>query len=240
MMILVHHWGCNNFKEIIIKCKEYRAVITLCRKIMMAKYFRILKLLIQTDLDPQPVLADKIKLINGKYKHIWFVMSKEFRLLLSGKDTPNGNKLGENIDEHTSKDYLTQVKRLISTKHKNTLLRVWNGDCLSNSRLVHYGIVDSNRCPKCNEIDSTEHMLITCRHAERVWNTLMNKIPKGSGTTMMQYAIGINDTKTNLMIKAEILKYLMHYRELNSDNVINRTKSFLQSVNSRNTELTNW
>jgi len=234
---LVHHWGCNNFKEIVVQSKESRSVKSICRRLMIARYFRVLKLMHQRDVDPQDAQANKIKLANNCYKYIYRTTSKDFRLLLSDSSGLNRNKLGEVIDEHTSKSYFAQIKRLVSTKHKNTLLRVWNGDCLSYSRLIHYGVVDTNRCPKCNEYDSPEHMLITCLHARTTWELLQQKIPKRANCTMIQYAMGINDTCTNLMIKAEVLKYIMHFRELQPESIINKTIAYLKVVNARNREI---
>jgi hypothetical protein len=235
--ILVHHWGCNNLKEVILQSKQHRGVLAICRRILTAKYFRIVKLLHQRDVDPQMAMAEKIRLDGKNYKHISAVTSKEFRLLLYNTTGINNNKLGDVIDEQTSKAYFAQIKRLTSTKHKNTLLRVWNGDCLSHSRLAHFGIVDTNRCPRCDEYDSPEHMLINCRFSSRTWDLLQQKIPKRTNCTLLHYAIGINDTCTNLMIKAEILKYLMHFRELEPVSVINKMLAFLKTVVPHNRDL---
>jgi hypothetical protein len=231
---LVHNWGCNNFKEIVVQSRANRRIMTICRKIMIAKYFRVLKVLHQQNVDPPLERAEKIQLVSRNYKLIYTVTSKEFRLLLSTAKGLNRNKFGDDIDEHTSKSHFAQIKRLVSTKHKNTLLRVWNGDCLSYSRLMHYGIVNTNRCPKCNEYDSPEHMLVTCIHARRTWELLQQKVPMRPNCTMTQYVLGINDTCTSLMIKAEILKYLMHFRELQPENILSKTLAYLKAVNRHN------
>ncbi len=167
------------------------------------------------------------------------VTSKEFRMMLGQVETFNKNMLGEDLDINTCKEYFAQIRRLKSTKHKNTLLRIWNGDCLSNSRLIHLGIKDTNICPKCGELDTPKHLLINCRHAKRVWEMLMQKIPQRAACSAMQYAIGINDTRSKLMVKAEVLKYLMHFRELDPEEIINKSLSYLKAVNNRDTELIN-
>jgi hypothetical protein len=234
---LVHHWGCNNLKEIIVHSRANRRVLTICRKIMIAKYFRVVKVMHQRNVDPPLAMAEKIQLASRNYKMIYTVTSKEFRLLLSDINGFNHNRFVEDIDEHTSKSHFAQIRRLVSTKHKNTLLRVWNGDCLSYSRLLHYGIVNTNQCPKCNDYDSPEHMLITCVHARRTWELLQQKVPKRENCTMIQYVLGINDTCTHLMIKAEVLKYLMHFRELQPENILSKAIGYLKIVNRHNTEL---
>ena len=72
-----------------------------------------------------------------------------------------------NLDANTIKEYFNQVRRLASTKHKNTLLRVWNGACLSYSRLLHYGVVQTNECPNCKLYDTPLHMLTECEVANK-------------------------------------------------------------------------
>jgi hypothetical protein len=231
---LVHHWGCENLRDIIIESKVNRTVLAICRRIMIAKFFRIVKLLHQRNIDPPRATVEKLRLAGKNYKYVTQVTSKDFRLLLYDRNNLNRNKIGEDIDEHTSKSYFAQIKRLISTKHKNTLLRVWNGDCLSYSRLIHYGIVDSDRCPKCGEFDSPEHMILNCRYSRRTWELLQQKIPKRANCSLFQYSIGINDSCTIMMVKAEVLKYLMHFRELEPESILSKAIAYLKIVNYQN------
>jgi len=236
-MILVHHWGCANLKDVFVQSRQHRTVLAICRRIMTAKFFRIVKLIHQRNINPQIDQAVKIMLASKNYKHIAEVTSKEFRLLLQNKNSCNVNKVGERFDEHTSKAYFAQIKRLISTKHKNTLLRVWNGDCLSYSRLHRFGIVETDRCPRCNEFDSPEHMLLTCEFSKQTWELLQQKIPRRTNCSWLRYAIGVNDTCAIMMVKAEVLKFLMHFRELEPASIINKTIAFLKTVNRYNREI---
>ncbi len=118
-------------------------------------------------------------------------------------------------------------------------MRVWNGDCLGYSRLVHYRVVDTDRCPRCNEFDSPEHMLLNCTYLRRTWELLQQKIPKRVNCSWLQYAIGINDTCTIMMVKAEVLKYLMHFKDLEPENILNKTVAYLKTVNHQNREIAN-
>ena len=238
-IMLVHYWGCNNIRDIFVQSRQNRTVLAICRRVMTAKFFRIVKLMNHRNIRPQMERAEKIRLAGKNYKNISTVTSKEFRLLLFNNIGVNSNRLGENIDEQASKSYLAQIRRLISTKHKNTLLRVWNGDCLSHSRLIHYGVVDTDRCPRCNDFDSPEHMLLNCAYSRRTWELLQQRIPKRANSSMMQYAIGINDTCSVMMVKAEVLKYLMHFRDIEPESIINKTIAYLKTVNRYNREIGN-
>jgi hypothetical protein len=168
---LVFKWNCNNLRDIIRQGRQYRQVVKVCKKIFMAKFVRLAKLLIQSGTDPPREHANKIRLANGTYKHISLMSSKDFRLLLSGNDKINPSKYDEGLDELTVKEYLNHIKRLKNTRHKNTLLRIWNGDCLSNSRLFHFGLAATVGCPRCGEYDSPEHMLVNCV-------IIVSKVPK--------------------------------------------------------------
>jgi hypothetical protein len=104
---------------------------------------------------------------------------------------------------------------------------------------VCYGIVNSDRCPRCNEFDSPEHMILNCVFAKRTWELLQQKIPKKINCSWLQYAIGLNDSCSIMMVKAEILKYLMHFREVEPENVIIKTIAYLKTVNRLNREIHN-
>ncbi len=68
-MMLVHHWGCENLRDIIIQSKLHRSVLAICRRVMIAKFFRIVKLLHQRNIDPSIEKAEKIRL-QGKIINI--------------------------------------------------------------------------------------------------------------------------------------------------------------------------
>ncbi len=140
----------------------------------------------------------------------------------------------EDLDNYTVREYLNQVKRLVNTKQKNILLRIWNGDCLSYSRLSHFGIVPTSQCPNCHAFDSPLHMLTECVLARQVWQQLKAKIPIRPSYTLMQYAIGINDSSSVLMVEAEILKYLMHFRDCTADQIVACVIMYLKMVNRNN------
>jgi hypothetical protein len=122
-------------------------------------------------------------------------------------------------------------------RHKNTLLRIWNGGCLSYTSLVHMGLVTTNKCPYCNVIDTPMHTLIEYDIAKQVWERLMIRIPKYAGLPLVLYAIGINDNRTRHSIKAEVMERLMHFRELNSESIYRSLTNHLLISNGNNREI---
>jgi hypothetical protein len=231
---LVHQKRITNVREIIEGARRDRQVKNICKKIVRARYLRIIKLALQHNVICTVGAECKLKLSTGKYQFVSKISSKEFRQMMGMRGTATRCKYLDNLDANTTKEYFNQVRRLASTKHKNTLLRVWNGDCLSYSRLLHYGVVPTNECPNCKLYDTPLHMLTECEVAKQVWQMLMAKIPKHADYSLMQYAMGINDSKSILMVKAEILKYLMHCRDLTPTQIISYATLYLKGVNKSN------
>jgi hypothetical protein len=196
-------------------------------------------LIIQENIRIDPGLNNKIRIKNGTYKNIELITSKEFRGMLADDPLGVSSIIGRGLDEYTIAEYFKQINSLHNTRHKNTLLRIWNGDSLSYSRLYHLGIVDSTACPNCGEIDTPQHMLFECVNSVRVWQILNGKIPRPLSRSLEHYAIGINDSKTHLMIKAELLKYIMHQRSLDPEAKVRKALSYLKTVNPNNPILVN-
>jgi hypothetical protein len=236
---LIFNYNCANLRDTAIACTQQRRLLTVCKRLLKSVYYRILQVIYQRNIVVPEGILNKIKLVNGTYRNIELITSKEFRHVLQMTVQNVSSRFKHNLDNSTLKEYFKQIKRLSNTRHKNTLLRVWNGDCLSYSRLHHFGVVDMNACPHCGEYDTPEHMLFECGNVKRMWEMLMEKIPKPGNRTLMHYAIGINDTRTELMIKAELLKYAMHFREMEPEVKLRKTFAYLKAVNKNNTFLTN-
>jgi len=83
-------------------------------------------------------------------------------------------------------------------------------------------------------LDTPLHMLIECNKAQQVWQRLMRGIFKNPTTDLLDYALGIADGKLELSIKAEVLKMLMHMRNLTADLIIRRAKNYFLTVQGSN------
>jgi hypothetical protein len=222
--------NAKNMRELINQAYQNRQVKTLCRKVLRSSYLRLFKLFTHNNIRCEYNGDNKVKMSNGTYKNVELVSSKDFRALLKGDQMITQSRWISDIDIDTSKEYLNQIKRLKNTKHKNTLHRIWNGDCLSYSRLFHYGLVETNECPNCSEYDDPEHMLILCPKSTRIWELVKRKLPMCMDCPIKNYIIGINDSKMALMLKAEIIKYVMHFRYLEVTQIVRKSFTYIEEV----------
>ena len=82
-------------------------------------------------------------------------------------------KSGLILDPGELISWTKQTRRLTSTRHRNTLLRVAHGDVFSNERLHRFGLKDNPKCCNCNEPnESPRHRILDCPTARRTWNLL--------------------------------------------------------------------
>ena len=122
------------------------------------------------------------------------------------------------------------LRKLISTRHKNILLRVLHGEICTKVRLNHFGLTDSNECPRCGQPEDLEHKFITCDNVKRIWDLTLNKTKK-----LKQLANPTSDrteqildtscpSKLVLMMHAEILLRIFSLKE--SSNYLIHPKTF--------------
>jgi hypothetical protein len=60
---------------------------------------------------------------------------------------------------------LSNIKKLTSTRLKNTFLRVLNGDIVTNSKLHRFKLKDSGKCDGCDMTEDREHLLFECKRS---------------------------------------------------------------------------
>jgi len=237
---LLHVLRCTNIKDII---EQGRIAVKLSTKILKSFFLRIVKALWHANTQCEVITNEKFVTPKGTYKLIYTITSKEFRELANGqfKVLPPKNPLELDVQSddgrYLAKNYFNTIKRLSNTRHKNTLLRIWNGDSLSYSRLVHLRVVENNLCPNCGGIDTPTHMLIECHVAMQTWDRLITKIPKNPNINMIEYAVGLYDDRIELSIKAEILKMLMHGRNMDAEAIHRKLKNYFLVVYPKNIKI---
>lgn len=78
-------------------------------------------------------------------------------------------KVGMQLTPAVSKTWLFNLKRLTSTKHKNSLLRIAHGEFYSKARLFKFGLEDSPLCERCGVNETTQHRLFQCPGVSDIW-----------------------------------------------------------------------
>ena len=122
--------------------------------------------------------------------------------------TLNELKVIGRVSPEDAKDLGIIIKSLTNTKLKTSILRLIHGDIFCGSRLKKFGMTDNDKCSRCNEVETIEHMYLTCDYTKRIWS-IIKEITNIEYTSMKEVA-GISKLhdKTTVTINAEIIRQL--------------------------------
>ena len=134
------------------------------------------------------------KMIRESYKTPTNITSPK---ITPGQNSDNCLRLGKIINS------------LTNSKLKSILLRCLHGDEYSKERMLRFGMVTDNLCVRCQQIETTHHMLFDCRYTQQLWL----EVAKLTGI----YPESINEImgfdpkhdKVTITIHAEIFRRLM-------------------------------
>ena len=134
-----------------------------------------LDLAIRLNLNQELDSVYKSIIINGRVKNLSKCTSKEIRENCYIKAPIQDLKLGLALDLQESNTWYHRISKLTSTKHKNTLLRLIHGEFYTKEKLHRFGLVDSNLCPRCDQIETLRHKFFECEYIRRIWEVLERK-----------------------------------------------------------------
>jgi hypothetical protein len=111
---------------------------------------------------------------NLRYYDVWKITSKTLRTMSSTNSQLLTPKLYRDVDNTELQSFYSNVKRLKNIRQKCIALRVIHGDIFSKSKLHKIGLIDSPNCPKCNQVETKEHLLYHCPSTKSLWDYLTN------------------------------------------------------------------
>ena len=182
---------------------------------------KINKLMVATGLnlgwgDPS---FNKTYYLNKLHKPLDKITSKEVRCRRSTKNPVTELKIGTNLSVLESRSWGEKMSKLTSTRHKNIILRVAHGDVYTQSKLYRFGMVDTDRCPRCNEAESLAHKFINCEYIRRIWRCAMPLINRmqsiqDPNQDLVKKAIAANlsSNTASMTYTAELLQTILYFK----------------------------
>ena len=159
-------------------------------------------------------------IIKGIPKRLDLCSAKDIRLIRDNPAPVQELKIGLRLTESESLNWGFRISKLTSTKHKSTLLRVAHGDIYTKDKLHRYGLIDTNKCPRCDNPETLEHKFISCEYAVRIWGVIKNiekKILGNDASTadIKARAIGAfgNSNVAYLTLVAETLQRISYLQD---------------------------
>ena len=150
--------------------------------------------------------------IGNRYKTAQKVSSKELRLESAGKDSVN---FKFPISKESESEFLPKLSKLRCTKAKNLALRLLHGDIYTGSRLLKFGMTDSDRCTRCQQSENLEHLLRTCWYPTQIWSKVLKLYRKTDQrhqtytNNNLEFPIGARLSAPKIKLHLEIIRRLI-------------------------------
>lgn len=187
------------------KANEFRL------RLMKIDYVKAMDCLL-TDRDaalPSPNL--KVLYLNGKYKPFQICSSRTIRQYAYPRQEMHPLKL----ELEDPMGFIKRLSKVKCTRLKNLGLRLIHGDIFTKEKLHQKGIIDDPTCDKCNQTETTKHLLHQCWYSGRIWSRI-KKLYENTDNRPTIYNIDTDfalancqgTNKPKLLLHLEILRLL--------------------------------
>jgi hypothetical protein len=113
---------------------------------------------------------------------------------------------------------MQKIAKIRSIRLRNNMLRIINGDVFSKERMHRFGMIEEDKCDRCDEVETRDHLLFYCRSTNKMWQLFASIYLKAVGRPFMfteKNVLACGDNYNSLAtttIIAELTKTNVLYR----------------------------
>ena len=115
-------------------------------------------------------------IIMGKNKN-WLdlnkITTKELQSILKinlGKISAQDHRAKLGIEEFNKENILKFRRKCKNIKLRHVFFRLISGDIFSKERMCRYRMINNNTCERCQQVESTRHLLWECVESRNIWD----------------------------------------------------------------------
>jgi hypothetical protein len=166
------------------------------------------------------------------------IPAKEFQVLLKnalGRIENTNFRVKLKIEEFDATNILTFRKHCRNAKLRNIYFRLIHNDFFTHERMNRYKMTNTDECPRCNQTETTKHLLGECHHSKHIWdlyNDYMIKLDKAN-SVISEYSqiYKAGETAGITIIKAKIIQEMIQIRRPTNWDTLNLEKVVDELVN---------
>jgi hypothetical protein len=157
-----------------------------------------------------------IQIAPGFRKDVNSITVKELQVTLKNAlkkiETLNvKDKLGiENFDEENITKFRINCK---NPKLRNIYFRMIHNDFYTHVRMKKFKMTSTDKCPRCGEVETSEHLLWKCVHVQNIWNLfnqVMNQINNSQDCVLLyENVFKMGDNSAICVVKMKIIQALI-------------------------------
>jgi hypothetical protein len=152
----------------------------------------------------------------GDRKNVNVITVKELQVVLKnalGKIESANIKEKVGIDSFDEENITKLRNNCKNPKLRNIYFRLIHNDFYTRVRMKKYGMMDTDKCPRCGETESSVHLLWECVHVRNIWeifNLLMSQVNnKEECVQSYKNIFQACETPATSMIKMKIIQALI-------------------------------
>jgi hypothetical protein len=139
------------------------------------------------------------------------------------------------INEEPAFKLYSKIHRIGSLLNRTKLVRLLHGDVYCGSRTYRWGLTESDRCIRCFEEETIQHLLLSCPYTTEIWDRL------GIVHTDPLQLFDENISVVELEIRAELISELVfRKRQLSPSTLILKVFTQFSKGLSRNYKVTKY
>ena len=103
----------------------------------------------------------------------------------------------------------SNISYLTNSRLKCILLRCIHGDIFCKERMFRFGMTEDDKCPRCDKIESINHMLLECDYIKNLWD-LISRVT-GIKINSLHEILGLDPKhdKVTMTIHAETIRRIL-------------------------------
>ena len=153
---------------------------------------------------------------NNNWLDLYKITAKELQSILKinlGKVSSQNHIAKLGIDEFDKESILKFRNKCKNIKLRHVFYRLISGDIFSKERMCRFGMVNNNLCERCQQVESTRHLLWECVEARNIWELFNTWIVSNNPTVNMinvyQDIYNIDDCAHVCKVKMKIIQEMI-------------------------------
>ena len=170
------------------------------------------------DDDTQTDNEDKIFIMGekGNWLDLQKVTTKEMQELLKvvlNKVSSQNQEVKLGIGSFEKEDIMKFRHKCKNTKLRHIFFRLISGDIFSKERMCKFGMIDSNRCERCGQVETTRHLLWDCVESSKIWKLfndwLENKLSLSNRMNEYSHVYMVDNDAHVCKVKMKIIQEMI-------------------------------
>ena len=185
---------------------------------------------------------------NNNWLDLNKVTAKELQLILKmnlGKVSSQNHIAKLGVAEFDKESILKFRNRCKNIKLRHVFYRLISGDIFSKERMCRFGMINNNLCERCQQVESTRHLLWECVESRSIWELfniwMVSNNPMSKLINEYQDIYDIDDCAHVCKVKMKIIQEMIQIERPSGWNLeqihkISREFKNIELYNSKNKE----